>query len=114
MNRPVKVTPAANAMYNDPELTTRLVAGLREVLGQANVVEVEPTKVFEDFAEFNPAGIPSADFLIGAVEPGNFAASQQTGALLPQLHSSTWAPNYAPTMKEMTVETTELLELLAH
>jgi hypothetical protein len=32
------------------------------VLGQANVGEVEPTMVFEDFAEFNLAGIPSADF----------------------------------------------------
>src|ERR1039458_2931671 len=61
----VKVTPAANAMYNDPELTNRLVAKLRGVLGQANVVQVEPTMVFEDFAEFNLAGIPSADFCEG-------------------------------------------------
>jgi hippurate hydrolase len=58
----VKVTPATNATYNDPELTKRLVAALRGVLGQTNVVEVEPTMVFEDFAEFNLAGIPSADF----------------------------------------------------
>src|ERR1700731_158348 len=56
----VKITPAANATYNDPALTKRLVATLRGVLGQANVVEVEPTMVFEDFAEFNLAGIPSA------------------------------------------------------
>ncbi|HME12668.1 MAG TPA: peptidase dimerization domain-containing protein, partial [Candidatus Acidoferrum sp.] len=111
----VKVTHAANAMYNDPELTRRLVATLRGVLGQGNVVEIEPTMVFEDFAEFNLAGIPSADFLVGAVEPGKFAAAQQSGAPLPQLHSSTWAPDYAPTIKEaITVETTELLELLKH
>jgi len=111
----VKVTPAANATYNDPELTRRLVATLRSVLGQANVVQVEPTMVFEDFAEFNLAGIPSADFWVGAVEPGKFAAAQQSGTDLPQLHSSTWAPDYAPTLKAaITVETTELLELLAH
>jgi amidohydrolase len=111
----VKVTHAANAMYNDPALTKRLVGALRGALGEGNVVEIEPTMVFEDFAEFNLAGIPSADFLVGAVEPGKFAAAQQSGALLPQLHSSTWAPDYAPTIKEaMTVETTELLELLAH
>jgi len=111
----VKVTPAANAMYNDPELTNRLVAKLRGILGQANVVQVEPTMVFEDFAEFNLAGIPSADFWVGAVEPAKFAAAQQSGTDLPQLHSSTWAPDYTPTLKTvMAVETTELLELLGH
>ena len=111
----VKVTPAANATYNDPELTKRLVATLRSDLGQTNVVEVEPTMVFEDFAEFNLAGIPSADFWVGAVEPAKFAAAQQSGTDLPQLHSSTWNPDYMPTLKmAMTVETTELLELLGH
>ena len=111
----VKVTHAANAMYNDPELTKRLVSNLRGVLGQANVVEVEPVMVFEDFAEFNLAGIPSADFWVGAVNPEKFAAAQQSGAPLPQLHSAAWAPDYAPTIKiAMTVETTELLELLGH
>jgi amidohydrolase len=111
----VKITPAANAMYNDPVLTRRLVATLRGVLGEPNVVEVEPTMVFEDFAEFNLAGIPSADFWVGAVEPGKFAGAQQSGTPLPQLHSGLWAPDYAPTIKTaITVETTELLELLSH
>ena len=111
----VKVTPAANAMYNDPVLARRLVVTLRSVLGEAQVVEVEPTMVFEDFAEFNLAGIPSADFWVGAVEPGKFATAQQAGTELPQLHSATWNPDYMPTLKTaMTVETTELLELLAH
>ncbi len=111
----VKVTPAANAMYNDPALTQRLVATLRGVLGQANVVEVEPVMVFEDFAEFNLAGIPSADFWVGAVNPEKFAAAQQAGAPLPQLHSSMWAPDHAPTLRmAIIVETTELLELLRH
>jgi hypothetical protein len=38
-----------------------------------------------------------------------------SGELLPQLHSATWVPDYAPTlMNTITVETTELLELLGH
>jgi len=111
----VKVTPTANAMYNDPELTKRLVEKLRVVLGQGSVIEMEPDTVFEDFAEFNLAGIPSADFLVGAVKPDTFAAAQRSGARLPGLHSASWAPDYAPTLKmAMTVETTELLELLGH
>ncbi len=111
----VKVTPAANAMYNDLPLTKRLVGALSLVLGQANVIEVEPTMVFEDFAEFPLAGIPSADFWVGAVEPKAFATAQKSGVALPQLHSATWAPDYAPTLRmAITVETTELLELFGH
>jgi amidohydrolase len=111
----VKITPAANAMYNDPILTKRLVATLQGVVGDANVVQVPPTMVFEDFAEFNLAGIPSADVWIGAVDPAKFAAAQYSGAPLPQLHSGIWSPDYEPAIKmAMTVETTELLELLGH
>jgi hippurate hydrolase len=111
----VQVTHAANAMYNDPALTNRLAGKLRGIFGQSNVLEVEPGMVFEDFAEFNLAGIPSADFWIGAVKPENYAAAQKSGTPLPQLHSATWAPDYAPTLKmAMTVETTDLLELLGH
>ena len=111
----MKVTPAANAMYNDPALTARLTGALRRVVGDANVVQVEPTMIFEDFAEFNLAGIPSLDVWVGAVKPENFAAAQQSGTPLPQLHSANWAPDYGPAIKmAVTVETTELLELLAH
>jgi amidohydrolase len=111
----VRVTPTANTMYNDPVLTKRLVAALGRVLGPANVVEVEPKTVFEDFAEFNLAGIPSADFWVGAVNPDKFAAAQKTGIPLPPLHSSEWAPDYSPTLKTaITVETAEMLELLEH
>lgn len=109
----ITITPAANATYNDPALTNRVVTTLRGVLGQKNVVEVEPTMVFEDFAEFNLAGIPSVDLWIGAVNPEKLATAQQSGSPLPQLHSATWAPDYVPTLKKaITVETTELLELL--
>ena len=111
----VKISHAANATYNDPELTKRLVSALRGVLGPASVLEMEPTMVFEDFAEFNLAGIPSADFWVGAVDPEKFSAAQKSGASLPQLHTAAWAPDYTPTLKTaITVETTELLELLAH
>jgi len=111
----VKTAHAANATFNDPELTKRLVTALRGVLGPANVLEIEPTMVFEDFAEFNLAGIPSADFWVGAVDPQKFTAAQKSGTPLPQLHTAAWAPDYAPTLKTaITVETTELLELLAH
>jgi hippurate hydrolase len=109
----VKVEPAANATYNDPELTKRLASALRNTLGQANVIEIPPKMVFEDFSEFSLAGVPSVLFAVGGVEPVKFAAAQQSGTPLPGLHSSLWAPDREPTLKTaITVEATVLLELL--
>ena len=109
----VKVEPAANATYNDPELTKRLATALRNTLGQANLVEVAPRMVFEDFSEFSLAGVPSVIFWVGGVERVKFTAAQQSGTPLPGLHSSLWAPDREPTLKTaITVETAELLELL--
>ena len=111
----VKVTPAANATYNDPELTKRVVAALSNAIGKPNVVEIPPKMVFEDFSEFSLAGVPSAMFFVGAVEPAKFAAAQQAGTILPGLHSSLWAPDREPTLKTaITTETVALLEVLGH
>lgn len=53
----VRVTPAANALPNHEPLTKRLVTALGAVLGAGNVVEVEPTMVFEDYAATPRAAI---------------------------------------------------------
>jgi len=109
----MKVEPAANATYNDPELTKRVAAALSKTLGQANVVEIPPKMVFEDFSEFSLAGVPSVIFYVGGVEPAKFAAAQQSGTPLPGLHSSLWAPDREPTLKTaIAAETAALLEVL--
>jgi hippurate hydrolase len=110
----VKVIPGAHATYNDPDLTRRVTAALRNALGQSNVVEIPPKMVSEDFSEFSLAGVPSAMFFVGAVEPAKFAAAQQSGTPLPGLHSSGWAPDPEPTLKTaIRTETAALLDLLA-
>ena len=109
----VKITPGANATYNDPELTKRLVATLRDTLGPSNVVETPPKMGSEDFSEFGLAGVPATMFFVGAVEPAKFAEAQKSGEILPGLHSSLWAPDYEPTLKTaMRAETAMLVELL--
>jgi len=109
----VKVTPGAHAMYNDPQLTNRVAGALRTSLGPSYVVELPPKMVSEDFADYSLAGVPSAMFFVGAVEPDKFAAAQKSGTPLPGLHSSLWAPDYEPTLKTaITTETTALLEEL--
>jgi len=109
----VKITPGANATYNDPELTKRLVAALRDTLGASNVVEIPPKMVSEDFSEIGLAGVPATMFFVGAVEPEKFAEAQKSGAVLPGLHSSLWAPDYEPTLKTaIRAEIAMLVELL--
>lgn len=68
----------------------------------------------DDFAEYGRAGIPSFDFWIGAVNPSKFAAATKSGASLPSLHSSLFAPDREPSLKTgIAVETTAVLELLS-
>jgi hippurate hydrolase len=48
----------------------------------------------EDFGEFGQAaGIPSAMFRLGTVEPGRFQAAQASGEVLPSPHSPLFAPD---------------------
>jgi metal-dependent amidase/aminoacylase/carboxypeptidase family protein len=109
----IKVTPAANALYNDPELTKREVGALKKALSDAKVVEIPPKMVFEDFSAYSLAGVPAAMFYVGEVEPGKFAAAQQSGAKLPGLHSPLWAPDREPTIKTaIMAETAMLMELM--
>ncbi len=109
----IKIDSGAHATYNDPKLTERVTAVLQKTLGPANVVELPPKMVSEDFSDYSLAGVPSAMFFVGAVEPAKFAAAQQSGKQLPGLHSSLWAPDYNPTLKTaITVETAALLEEL--
>jgi hippurate hydrolase len=109
----IKVTPAANATYNDPELTKREVGAIKKTLGDANVVELPPKMVFEDFSEYSLAGVPAALFYVGAVEPAKFSAAKQLGTQLPGLHSPLWAPEREPTIKTaIRAETAMLMELM--
>jgi len=53
-------------------------------------------------------------FRLGAVDPVKAAESEQTGAPLPSLHSSKFAPVPEPTIKTgVTAMTSVVLELLA-
>lgn len=89
------------ATYNNPELTKRLVAVWKKVLGPQNVDMVNPTMGGEDFAEYSLAdhSIPAVDFHIGAVEPAKMDEYKKEGKELPTLHSSKFAPVPEPTIR---------------
>ena len=109
----ITVSHVANATFNDPLLTQRIVAALTPVLGKEHLVELPPNTVSEDFSEFHLAGIPSLMLFVGGVEPKAYATLTAAGKTAPELHSAQWAPDYAATIRtEIRTETTALLDLL--
>jgi amidohydrolase len=103
------------ATYNNPELTKRLVAVWKKVLGPENVDMVEPTMGGEDFSEYSlpDHSIPAVDFHIGAVDPAKIAEYKKEGKELPSLHSSKFAPVPEPTIRVGIVGmTSAVLELM--
>ncbi len=108
-----EISEGTSAVYNDPALTRRVSAALARAFGAANVVDGEPVMVAEDFSEFGRAGVPALQFDVGAVNPVRFEAAQKTGAPLPSLHSSEFAPDREPTLRmgvsSLTIAALELL-----
>jgi hippurate hydrolase len=103
------------ATYNNPELTKRLVAVWKKLLGDENVQIVDPTMGGEDFSEYSlpDHSIPAVDFHIGAVDPAKMTEYKQAGKELPSLHSSKFAPVPEPTIRIGVVGmTAAVLELM--
>ncbi|PYQ48629.1 MAG: amidohydrolase [Acidobacteria bacterium] len=101
---------SADATYNDPALTERLARALKRDMGADNVVQIDPLMVSEDFGRFAlDRQIPICMLNVGAVDPAKIAS----GARLPSLHSSEFAPVPEPTIrggvKAMTLAVLELL-----
>lgn len=105
-------TPAS---YNDPALTRRVRNVLTPWLGAERVVGIDPEMGGEDFGQFGRTAekVPICMFRVGAVDPVKFAESQRTGAPLPSLHSSKFAPLPEPAIKTgVTALTAAALDLL--
>jgi len=103
------------ATYNNPELTKRLVAIWKKVLGNENVEIVDATMGGEDFSEYSlpDHSIPAVDFHIGAVDPAKITDYKQAGKELPSLHSSKFAPVPEPTIRTgVLAMTAAVLDLL--
>ncbi len=84
-------------VYNNPALTARVRTALVSAVGSENVVDLEPVMVSEDFGRFGLEGhkIPTVLFWLGAVDPAKIAS----GAPLPSLHSSVFAPMAEPALR---------------
>src|SRR6266700_1386806 len=104
----IKVVAGAEAVYNDPEVTARLVAALRRDLGPDSAVEMPAKMTSEDFSAYGRAGVRAVLLHIGAVSPAELAS----GAKLPDLHSPKWFPELEPTLRSpVAAEVVMLTEL---
>jgi len=109
----VVVSDSCSSVYNDPAVSHRVLTAFTKAFGTDNVGEGKPFMVAEDFSEYGRAGVPAVIFDLGAVEPGRMEAARKTGARLPSLHSSEWAPDYPVAIRmgasSLTVAALELL-----
>ena len=102
-----------DAVYNDPELTLRMVAAARAVLGADHVVEMPAQMGGEDFSQFGLAGVRAVLLHVGAVDAAKLEASRKFGVPVPGVHSPLWAPEREPTIKAaISAETAILMNLL--
>jgi amidohydrolase len=112
----VSDTEVTAATYNDPALTTRVVAAMKRTLGSDNVLESAPTMGGEDFGLLGLENhqIPTMMFRVGAIDEERIAKSKQTGVPLPSLHSSLFWPVPEPTIRTgvraMTVAVLEIMK----
>jgi amidohydrolase len=109
----VEFSDATPATRNDEALVERVVPVFRQVLGDDNVIPVEPSMGGEDFSEYGLAGVPIFMFRLGSVSADRLAAMKKDGKTPPSLHS----PFYYPDAKEaittgVTAMSAALLDLL--
>ncbi|WP_338761093.1 amidohydrolase [Bernardetia sp. ABR2-2B] len=89
------------ATINNPELTEKVANSAKKILGDENVVEVEPVMGGEDFSRFGRTveNVPISLFWLGVVAPEKIEESKKTGKPLPSLHSPFYAPVPEPSIQ---------------
>ena len=110
----VKLGEGTPATYNDPALAERLRSSAAVALGRERVIDAHSVMGSEDVGLFTLDGkIPGVMFNLGAADPEKLAESSKTGVPLPSLHSSLFAPVYAPAITTgVTAMTAMALDLL--
>ena len=94
----VEFSEATPALQNHAALTAVVRAGLEAGLGAANVREVPPAMVAEDFGRLLAEDIPLCMFRLGTVAPARLQQLQQAGGA-PVLHSAKYWPDYQDALR---------------
>ena len=107
---------ATEVVFNDVKLADQLLAALRARMGEAHVLNIQPTSSSEDFGVYGKvAGVPSIQLRVGAIEPKVYAEAKAAGTLAPGAHTPFFAPDREPTIRAgVAALTYSALELFAH
>jgi len=108
--------PSADATFNTPKLSARLLDLFGSHFGQARVVEPKPIMASEDFSRFWLAdkSKESVIFWVGGVPQAKWDAVKGDTLKLPALHSPLWAPDaeavISTATEAMTVAALDILK----
>jgi hippurate hydrolase len=89
----IKVSEGTPSVYNDPQLTDRVVATIKGVAGDENVTEAEPSMGGEDFSRYGLAGVPICMYRLGTVDQQRLDQYKKEGVPPPSLHSPLYYPD---------------------
>ena len=94
----VEFSESTPALRNHAALTGKVREGIAAALGAAQIVEVAPAMVAEDFGRLRGESVPLCMFRLGTIEPERLAAMVEAGQV-PGLHSGAYYPDYAAALR---------------
>ncbi len=108
----VTIKEGTPSLFNDQKLTKSVVQTLNDVLGDKNVVPVDPSMGGEDFSRYGLAGVPIFMFRLGSVDAKRLARFEKIGQKPPSLHSPLYYPDAEESLATgVTASTAALLNL---
>lgn len=110
----IVVSEGTPSLYNDDELTGRLVKALTAKLGADVVQTASPVMGGEDFSQYSrQGGMPGMLFWLGTVEQERLDRYMNMGLPIPGLHSAEYYPDPEPALQTgITAMCHSVLELL--
>jgi len=82
------------SLFNNEELTARIVDVFRNTFGDKNVIRIRPSMGGEDFSRYGREGVPAFMFRLGAISQQRLDRYAAAGQIPPSLHSSQFRPDF--------------------
>jgi hippurate hydrolase len=88
-------------VINDQGLVLKTIKYMKEILGNENVIQVDPAMVAEDFGQYGRTSekIPIAIFWLGGVNLKKYEDHIKNGTKLPPLHNASFSPDFDTAFK---------------
>ena len=103
------------ALYNNPELVSKVVKNFKTYFGKENIIKTSPVMGGEDFGRFGKTKehVPIFMFTVGIVNQDKYNRYQKEHKVLPSLHSDKVIPDPEPSIFTGISAMTNAVETLA-